>query len=221
MPVIGGYDPTDKDNNGNEKTKWVTVTEFVSGVIKRKALDTVVRDGEGQIADPSKPTLQAGENHIGEVGGNTKILRMNPTIQTTLYTSGTVIGGLITLTEAMRKNAGTGLISNLVGRVASNVITPALEITFFSDNPSSSTVADGQTYILNSEDIDKCVATFNLNPSDYVLTGGTYRAKSSDSYQGVESISTSQNLYAVIVAKADVTFPSTKALHIKLDELRD
>jgi hypothetical protein len=65
MPVIGGYDPTDKDNNGNEKTKWVTVTEFVSGVVKRKALDMVLRDGEGQIADPlTKDDLLDDEGNL-------------------------------------------------------------------------------------------------------------------------------------------------------------
>jgi len=173
-----------------------------------------------KVSGALKVKVQPSENHIGSVS-DTKVLRMNPTILTSQYASGTVIGGLITLAEAMRKNEGTGLISNLVARVASNSIKPALEITFFSDIPSASTTEDGQAYVLNSADIDKCVATFTINESDYVLTGGTYRAKSLDSYQGVESISTSQELYAVIVAKADVTLPSTKALHIKLDELRD
>ena len=152
---------------------------------------------------------------------DTKILRMNPAIQTSLYASGKCIGGLITLNGAMRKNGGTGLISNLVARIASSTVCPALEITLFSEDPTASTVVDNQAFALNSADIGKCVAVFNISKSDYILTGSSYRAKSMDSYQGVESKSDSQALYAAIVAKEDVTFASDHALFVKLDNLRD
>lgn len=170
---------------------------------------------------PLSSIIEESENHLGEVGTNTKILRMNPTIQTSLYASGKVIGGLITLTDAMRKEGKSGLISNLVARIASSTVYPALEITLFSDNPSASTVGDNQAFALNNADIGKCIAVFNINKSDYVLTGNSYRAKSMDSYQGVEPLANSKNLYAVIVAKEDVTFASDHALFIKLDVLRD
>jgi len=193
----------------NAKKKWaeVTITKLKEGTPdERRGLDVV---------------NQASEEHIGEIGGNTKLLRMNPAIQTSLYASGKCIGGLIELTDAMRKNGGTGLISNLVASIASNSVYPSLEINIFSDNPTSSTVGDNQTYVVAAADLGKRVAIFNINKSDYILTGGTYRAKSGDGYQGVESISTSQKLYAVIVAKEDVTFPSDHALFIKSDALRD
>ncbi|MEL7669361.1 hypothetical protein [Methanobacterium sp.] len=210
---------TDECDEVRGMERWVCkIKQCVSVVNNVFGLNVFVRN---DAENPANSTILSGENHIGEVGTNTKILRMNPTIQTSLYTSGKVIGGLITLNGATRKNGGTGLISNLVARIASSTVYPALEITLFSENPTSSTFGDNQVFALADADIGKAVAVFNINKSDYILTGGKYRAKSSDSYQGVESKSDSQNIYAVIVAKEDVTFPSDHALFIKMDNLRD
>lgn len=128
---------TDECDEVRGMERWVCkIKQCVSVVNNVFGLNVFVRN---DAENPANSTILSGENHIGEVGTNTKILRMNPTIQTSLYTSGKVIGGLITLNGATRKNGGTGLISNLVARIASSTVYPALEITLFSENPTSST----------------------------------------------------------------------------------
>lgn len=90
-------------------------------------------DASGKLAT----ALSAGENHIGEVGGNTKVATATPTVSVTpAYAAGEVIGAKLTFVGMGRIAGGTGLVQ-MAAIQSKSAQTAAIDLVLFHTDPSA------------------------------------------------------------------------------------
>jgi hypothetical protein len=154
----------------------------------------------------------AGENHIGAVSG--QMVRVPaaaiPAVQAAAYASGNTIGGLFTLTNAMRLNAGSALLQH-VAVTFKSLQTAAIEMLVFNANPATSTFTDKAAVSITDADLPKLVACVAFDKVTAVAATRTlYEAKALA--QAIKVDAASRDLYAVLVARAAITFGTTTDL---------
>jgi hypothetical protein len=120
-------------------------------------------------------SLTAGEAHVGQIGGTTALITVVPALSLTAYSSGDNIGGKLTLSNAVRIAAGTGLLQSIqvLDRIGQN---PALEIILFDSDPSASTFTDNAAFAVTSPDALKELGRVSVSSSDWVTVGTRGRA---------------------------------------------
>jgi len=177
----------------------------------------VIVDETGAIVT-STTSLDPGEEHIGQVGGSTVSLYVVPTITAGAYSAGDVVGGEITLTNAMRTSSGTGVLIEVTIVDLANQKAP-LDLLFFDSDPTNGQ-ADNAAYAWNAADQARFLAHIPIAAADYttiasqavctLLTGGIPLAASGTA-----------NLYLIIVTSGTPTYTSVSDLRLRLGILRD
>jgi hypothetical protein len=164
-------------------------------------------------------TLQAGEEHVGALGGNTLSLRVTPTISAgAIYAAGDTVGDKITLTNAVRVSGGTGILQDLLVIDKANQ-KANLEILIFESDPSAATITDNAAFVF-STDIAKLIQRISIASSDYV-TINSIAIASMSSIGKVLYANGSRNLYAVIINTGTPTYATTSDLTLVLGILQD
>lgn len=163
--------------------------------------------------------ISPGEAHIGEIGGNSSIIKVQPVLSLTQYTSGDAVGGRQVLTNALRTVNGSAILQSLTILDRDNLKLP-MELLIFSANPTVATLTDNAPVVLSTDDA-KVIAHFTLAAADYV----TVNSKGIASYRGVNTVlkgeDNTANLYAVLVATGNKTHVSTSAIVVNYGLLRD
>jgi hypothetical protein len=155
--------------------------------------------------------------------GSSKVV--SPTITTTAsaYTSGDVVGGVLTLSDAMRKVDGTGLLQSISVIDGANQ-KAALTILLFNANPSAGTYTDNgacPSFVTNSADRAKLIRKINIAGSDYETIGSIAVAEITAISKHV-SASGSKHLYAIIVTTGTPTYGANSTdLVVRFGFLRD
>ena len=148
------------------------------------------------------------------------IISPTVTVDTAAYTAQDNIGGLLTLTDAMLSEGGTGLLQSLLVADASGQ-KPALEILIFNANPSSSTITDQAAISIHADDVGKIIRRISVSQGDYVNVGSKYYADLSPGSRLLQAASGSKNLYAAIVCTGTPDFVASTDLKVKFGILRD
>lgn len=162
-------------------------------------------------------TILSGEDHIGEVGGNSDVIVPTITVSTDAYTIGDSIGGKIILENALRVDEGTGILQSITVIDAAN-IKPEIDIILFNSNPTAATLADADPIVF-STDINKISRRIRVASTDYATIGNVAIASVNPSMI-VKSIS-GKNLYVAICAVAAHDFNDASDLQIKFGIMRD
>lgn len=162
---------------------------------------------------------QAGENHLGEIGGNSDVIPLALTVTAGAYTAGMVVGGKQTVTAAMRLSNGKGFIDHIALRDTSNQKAP-LNILVFNADPTSGTYTDHAAYAANGTDMGKYQGLIKVLASDWE-TLGTECLADVDVKKIVEANGGNSNLYLIIVTPGTPTFGSTSALSLSVAMGRD
>ena len=165
--------------------------------------------------DPSQP-LPAGTNVLGGVTTQTSSTLVTPTISTSAYTAGYVLGGVLSFA-----NAFGALLSGVLQSLhvaAKSVQTTGIKAYVFNANPGSSTFTDHAAPSINSADIGKLVGVYTLGAADSGL--GTHTVWALDGI-GKAIVSTSTTLYVVLIAVATPTFASTSDISVTAAILKD
>lgn len=165
-----------------------------------------------------------GEDHIGEVGGNTAVLQPSLTVSTTTYAVGDVIGGKITLTNAMRKTNGTGVLHSLAV-IDDDNNSPGFHMLLFSQDLTG-TYTDNVVPSLNAADNAKFIGHVTVAASDYVSIGtGAGTTQSVATKRGlslpVAATNNTANLFALLIATTTPAFATSSDLIIRPAFLRD
>jgi hypothetical protein len=165
-----------------------------------------------------------GEDHIGEVGGNTAVLQPSLTVSTTAYAVGDVIGGKITLTNAMRKSNGTGVLHSLTV-IDDDNNSPGFHMLLFSQDLTG-TYTDNVVPSLNAADNAKFIGHVTVAASDYVSIGtGAGTTQSIATKRGlslpVAATNDTKNLFALLIATTTPAFATSSDLIIRVGLLRD
>jgi hypothetical protein len=178
---------------------------------------TVNTDATGRLWTHAG-AIDAGETHIGEVGGNTAIIRLNPTITAGAYSANDVVGGEITLTGAMRTSGGSGILQSLTVHDADSE-SAALEFYFFDSAPGAA-IADNGAFSWNATDEDKYLGMVSVLTGDYITRGGDVFATIRNI--GLPVVATgSADLFLYIVLTGAPTFTATSDLTFTFGFLRD
>lgn len=164
--------------------------------------------------------LAAGENHIGAIGGATAQIEVAPVVSTSpAYTAGDCVGGLLTLTSAVRVSGGTAVLQSLFLYDTSNQ-KAALELLVFNANPGSTTFTDNTALSINAADVGKIIRRISIAASDYVAIDSKAFVDLSPGGRVLKAAS-GTTLYATLVAVGTPTYAATTALLLRLGLLQD
>jgi hypothetical protein len=157
--------------------------------------------------------IPAGGNFIGDVGGSSITTQQNPTISTSAYSSGYVVGGLLTM--AVPRVSGKTVTLQNVEVLDTSAQKAALTIMFFSQIPSAATYADHGAFAWGSGatsyqyylgKIDIAAGDYNDTINSVALASPTIAPKIVTPNAG--------NIYAVIVTTGTPTYATTTALYV-------
>lgn len=177
-------------------------------------------DGTYAPALPSFGALGAGENHIGAVGGHTAQTEAAPVVSTTpAYSAGDCVGGLLTISNAVRVSGGTAVLQSLFLRDTSNQ-KAALTLLIFNANPSASTFTDNVALAIHANDIDKIIRCINIAAADYTTVDSKAFVDLSPGGRVLKAAS-GTSLYAALLTSGTPTYAATTALLLRLGLLQD
>ncbi len=177
--------------------------------------------------------LPAGTNLLGKVGidqttpGTTNFVtagglavnkRLTPTVTAGAYAAGQVVGGVQTLTNAVRSGILSGILHGIFVK-SKGTSTPALTLYFFDTNPSNGTYTDNVALTWNAADFAFLVHTHTVSAADFIAAG----SKGTAHYAGlgIPLVLTGTSLYVLAVATGAFTPASTSDYTIDLNILQD
>lgn len=159
-----------------------------------------------------------GEDHIGQVGGHTVVIKPTITVTAGAYSAGDVIGGEIALTSAMRGSGGSGVLTDFILTTADGE-TPELHVLIFDSNPASN-VADNGAFSWGSGDWGRLIGDVHIAAADWYTLGADGVCHKQGVNMGVKA-SGSADLYCYIVAVGTPTFGATSDLTAAFKFLQD
>lgn len=156
--------------------------------------------------------LPAGENHLGEVGGNLLVIAVTPAVEATPdYSTGDVLGGKMTLANAARVSAGTGYIVGV--RITSQAdITVPIDVIFFKADPTNTTWTENAAVAVHASDLTMIVGAvqvFNWFDLGTPVVGFAECRIPFDLASGT-------SLYAVMIARGTINLASTTDIIIEV-----
>lgn len=145
----------------------------------------------------------------GNVGGKTFVLKVNPTISTSVYVAGNTIGAIQTLTNAVTVSSGTGILESLILLDKSNQKAP-MDIFIFESNPAAATTTDHAAFVFSTDNL-KVIARVSVTAGDYVTVNSNAIAIKTGLGIAVKA-NGSANLYAVAVTSSTPTYAGANDL---------
>lgn len=173
-------------------------------------------DSTGTPVTPGTPA--ASEVHLGQVGGHTALVTPSITVDTAVYASGDVVGGKLTLANAMRVTGGTGVLQSLMILDRSNQ-KPAGDVFIFDSDPTNGTYTDNGAVSFGTDDL-KLLGRINISASDYVTANSkAFQAKTGLGL--VVKAVTGTSLYAVFVNTSAPDFVAGTDFQLRFGFLQD
>lgn len=142
--------------------------------------------------------------------GNAVCVSAVPTLTVGAYSSGQLMGGLLTFSGALDPNVGSGHITsvNVTDKAAQAV---DLDVVIFDQNPTATTFTNAATFAPNSADLTKIRAAVNLGSSSrfaFSANSVHYSGSLAMPVQALSSASASSTLYGALVARGAYTAAS-------------
>ena len=160
------------------------------------------------------------------MSGKATVVAVTPTVTaSSAYSSGNVVGGVMTFSNIFRTGGGSGVLASCLVVDRSNS-KPALTILLYSKNPSNGTYTDNSAFVFDSTDAVNLVRTVTVASTDWV-TLGAYAVADVGAigkvvYNGEsQAASVLKNLYAVAVTTGTPTFNAATNLTFKVGVLQD
>lgn len=185
-----------------------------SATIGKLAANTGVDVGDVDVL-----SIAAGEAHLGEIGGNTISIQAAPTVSTTGYVAGKLIGGKLSFANASRVAGGTGVIFSMA-MVDLDKQDAMIDLVLFSADPASTTFTDNAAWAVADADVGKICGVVDVVTTDYDDWSDNSAATISGLNIGFD-LASGTTLYGALVARGTVTFTSTANLTTTITILRD
>lgn len=149
--------------------------------------------------------------------GNCQLLDLVPTISTTQYTSGDVVGGLLDFGALIAVN-NRGVLKSLLVLDADNQ-KAALTLLLFASKPAG-TFTDNSALALSAADLALVTAKVDVAPTDYETFDSKALAQI-DVATVLASLNSDRHLYGVLVTTGTPTFTDTDRLKLRAGVLND
>ena len=149
------------------------------------------------------------------------VIRPTITVDTAIYAALDVIGGQLTLTNALRENGGSGILQSIT-IIDDDNEKAAFDIVLFGADPGGTTT-DNNAWVHASGDPAKILGRITVSASDYVtmVTGSLAIACIRNIGLPVRNSEDTRDLYALIIATGTPTYTATTDLTVRFGILRD
>lgn len=149
---------------------------------------------------------------------NQKVIAITPVLTSfaTPYSSGDVLGAILTVSAVVQDPKGVATLSTVVVLDQTNQKS-ALDLVFFDDLPASSIGADNAAYGLADADLAKCLGRVSVVTGDYASSGSA-NAEATLRNLGLmmQAKAGKKDIYVAIIARGTPTYGSASDLSIKL-----
>lgn len=175
--------------------------------------------GLGQAASAaSQPVVIASDQSVIPCGGNTVTKTGLPVVTAaSAYASGNTLGAIISILNATRLGAGSGVIQAITLNCKS-VQSFNYDLLFLTSTPGSSTVTDKTALAINVLDFDKVIGTVS---SGSWVNLGTPSVSQYTSINLPFNLPSGTTLYCILVARGTPTFTATTDLSLTVRILQD
>ena len=146
-------------------------------------------------------------------------ISVTPTISTTAYTSGDVVGGLMTFSNAARISGGSGIIQSILVLDRTQSQRAAMDLLFF--DRSVTVASDNSPVAMSDADMAYCLGAITIGPYNTSWPGTPLNSISTLLNVGLPFVLNGTDLYAVAVVRATPTYSSTSDLTFTLCILQD
>lgn len=153
------------------------------------------------------------------VKGSVRVVKLAPTVTAGAYSAGDVVGGELTLSNALRATDGSGVLHSLLVYTEDGE-TPELYVLIFDSAPGAA-LADNAAYAWTSGDWDKLLGVVRVQSFDYLTIGGDGVASLTGLALPVKGAAGTADLYAYVVCVGTPTFSAATDLTLLFGFLAD
>jgi len=171
------------------------------------------------VAATETVTLAAGEAHIGEVGCNTTVVSVTPTITAGAYTALDIVGAIQTIAAATRVSGEPTILQSIT---VTDLGKQSVELTifFFNANPATGTYTDNIALTIHDTDMALCIGKVKVLAADYSPAAASSVATVANI--GLPLMPAATSLFAIAQASSSApTYASTGDLTLRYSFLRD
>lgn len=154
------------------------------------------------------------------VVGTSVVVSATPTVSTTAYAAGDVIGTKMTFAGMARANGLTGLVQTAMIQCKS-AQTFACDLIVFHTDPTNTTFTDNAALAVNAADFDKVALRIPFVAGDWSALGTPSVAEVSAQGKLYKCASGTMTLFGVLVARGTPTLASTSDLKVILKGMLD
>lgn len=188
-------------------------TPNTAGTTANATYEAIIKVCEKAIA-----ATPAGENHIGEVGGNIVKVTANPTVSASpAYSSGDVMGALLTFSNVARVAAGSGLLQSVTLNFKSAQTAATDFVWCGGDNPTGTTLTDNAAVAVAAADYNKCRVVHVTDCTSL----GTPSVCTADNLAFPFALTSGTTGYGFLVTRGTPTLASTSDVEVALRILRN
>jgi len=159
----------------------------------------------------------ASEVHLGEIGGNSVVKEVTLSLSTDAYADADVLADTQEISDAVRVNAGTGVILSLVV-LDKDDQGVALDVVFLRTNVSLGTENDAVT--VTDANADEILGIVEVAASDYVDLANSQLASMTGLYIVVDAAAAATSLYVAAISRGTGTYTAS-GITLKIGLLRD
>lgn len=215
VAVLGNYFRLQVSNTSGS-TSSLIVDTYYGGLPVQP--DSLTQSGNFRVA--IQEALPTGSNKIGQIVSTTGQPSVTPTVTaSSAYTTGNIVGGLMTFTNAFATGATSGVLQSIVIR-SKSVQTATFKLYVFSQQPTNTTWTDKTAPSINSLDLPYLIDYFIFAAPDSGL--GTMTIYTQDGLgKSLVNTAGTTSLWAVLVVVGTPTFSSTSDISVTLGILQD
>lgn len=151
---------------------------------------------------PLSVTPAAGELHLGEVGGNTAIVSLVFSLDTSIYASGDVLADTQTISAAMRKTDGTAILQSIT---LNDKDDQGIALDVFILDAATSIGTENATPSISDSDADSILGVFSVSGGDWIDIGGCKIATIKNIGLPVKAISGAATLGVALITRGTPT----------------
>lgn len=157
----------------------------------------------------------------GTEGKYGSLITVSPTvtIDTAAYTAGDLLGGKLTLTDAVRVVGSSGIVQSIV-LIDQDNEKREIDVVFFDSDPSGTTFTNNAALDVADADMAKIVGTVKITSADYISFADNAVATRSAIGLAFKTDG-SRDLYAALVVREAPTYTATTDIALRVTILQD
>lgn len=163
---------------------------------------------------------ETGRGGVLAVGGQTAVVQVTPTVETSAYADGDLVGEKLTLTNAGRIEGGSLIVHSIVLADKAKQ-SAALDVVFFFADPSGTTFTDNAALDVADADLEKIAGVVSIAASDYADFNDNSVATVRNIGLLVDLPDGERDLYACLVTRGTPTYVETDDVDLSVGILQD